>query len=175
MNSSNPTHKNYITTITEALELGLKTANIVMLCLQNRNYGGKVAYTSKVLNLSCLENLIRYTYKTSLLLCETIFFCECHQLSYVAVNLQLLAPTLELRNMIWAVENTFVAVSLHIWRSWTLTISGKALNNSLRSESMLMVSGIVCSKMELDSFTESKTEKLCTYCSFKQMSFIMYS
>jgi len=70
--------------------------------------------------------------------------------------MQLIVSTFELRNMICAVENTFVAVNLHTWRSWTLMISGKALNSSDRSESMLIVSGIVCSKMEPDSFTEKE-------------------
>ena len=35
-------------------------------------------------------------------------------------------------------------------------ISGKAVSSSERRDSMLIVSGIVCSRMEPDSFTESE-------------------
>jgi hypothetical protein len=173
INSLNPIHNNYNSTIEATVEVGLKIANIVMLC----ECSSWVYKTDIVEGRGWGTSLYKASLDFIQLQCFTLWDYVLWVLSTVqcCINLLLFAPTFELRNMICTVENTFVLVNLHIWRSWTLRMSGKVFNSSLRSACMLMVSGIVCSKMELDSFTESETEKLFTYHSFKQISYSMYS
>lgn len=58
-------------------------------------------------------------------------------------------------NIIWTVEKILLAVSCQMWKSWTLTMSGKWLSSSTFRTSILIVSGIVCNSMRQLSFTKN--------------------
>lgn len=54
------------------------------------------------------------------------------------------------------VDTYLLAVSCQMCKSWTLTMAWKLFSRSALKRSMSIVSGIVCSRMRHDSFTENE-------------------